>query len=196
MFVAARAIAQDPPDALALKTGDKADILFVANAPGAKSDENGRPALGSLDPVAFFVGSEIRGCATAHPAPGEDYVPKAAIRTLNRAYAAGRRYPLWWSGAPWGEADAVNSCIDGSGGDYLDLVGCFRLHPDSAHHAATADFKGTVWTGKAASASHTALRVRANSQEQAIFLRADSSLMLRIMFELLPRASMRGSSGR
>ena len=174
MFIAPRAIAQDPPDAPALKTGDKADILFVASAPGTKVDENGKPALGTLDPIAFFVGSEIRGCAAAQPAPGEDSVPKIAIQTLNRAYASGRRYPLWWGGSPWGEAEAVRSCIDESGGDYLDLVGCFRLHPDSTHPAAPNDFKGTVWTGSAVVASHTALRVKANSEERASFLRAAS----------------------
>jgi hypothetical protein len=170
------AIAQEPQDAPTLRPGDNPSILFVASAPGTEKDESGKPALASLDPVAFFVGSEIRGCATAHPAPGEDYVPKATIQTLNRAYTAGRRYPLWWGGAPWGEAEAVNSCIDGSDGDYLDLVGCFRLHPDSANHAAPADFKGTVWTGKAAGASHTALRVKANSEERAILLRAASAV--------------------
>ena len=126
MWVPLWTIAQEPRDAPTLRPGDKPNLLFVASAPGAEKDENGKPALASLDPVAFFVGSEIRGCATAHPAPGEGYVPKATIQTLNRAYTAGRRYPLWWRGAPWGEAEAVNSCIDGSDGDYLDFVGCFR----------------------------------------------------------------------
>lgn len=174
MWVPLWTIAQEPRDAPTLRPGDKPNLLFVASAPGAEKDENGKPALASLDPVAFFVGSEIRGCATAHPAPGEGYVPKATIQTLNRAYTAGRRYPLWWGGAPWGEAEAVNSCIDGSDGDYLDFVGCFRLHPDNEHHVAPADFKRTVWTGKVAGASHTALRVKANSQERAIFLQAAS----------------------
>jgi hypothetical protein len=166
-----RAIAQEPPDAPTLKPGDNAAILFVASAPGTEKDESGKPALATLDPVAFLVGGKLRDCATAHPAPGEDNVPKLTPQTLNRAYAAGRRYPLWWGGAPWGEAEAVLSCIDE---DYMDLVGCFRLHPDNAHHAAPNDFKGTVWTGKPVNASHQAPRTKANSEERTIFLQAAS----------------------
>ena len=164
-------VAQNPPDAPTLKSGEKAEILFVASAPGSEKDENGEPALATLDPVAFFAGSEVRDCATAHPAPGEENVPKVTPRTLNRAYAKGRRYPLWWGGAPWGEAEAVSSCIDS---DYLDLVGCFRFYPDSAHHAAQSDFKGTVWTGKTATASHPALRTKANLEERNTFLQEAS----------------------
>jgi hypothetical protein len=95
-------MAQEPPDALLLKPSDKADILFVATAPGADKDENGKPELASLDPVAFLVAGELRDCATAHPAPGQDNVPKITIQTLNRAYAKGQLYPLWWGGMPWG----------------------------------------------------------------------------------------------
>jgi len=167
--------AQEPPDAATLKPGDKAEVLFVASAPGAEKDENGKPALASLDPVVFFVGNEIRDCATAHPAPGEVDVPKATIQTLNRFYTRGRRYPLWRDGAPWGEAEAVSSCISGSDGDYLDFEGCFRLHPDKVHHAAPVDFKGTVWTGPAAVGSHPALRSKANADERALFLNAASA---------------------
>ena len=170
--------AQEPPEAPVLKPGDKADILFVASAPGAEKDESGKPALASLDPVAFLVGGEIRDCATFHPNPGEENVPKLTIQTLNRAYAAGQRYALWWGGAPWGEAEAVHSCIDGADGDYLDFAGCFRLHPDATQHAASIDFKGTVWTGKAAIATHPAQRTKANSEERAIFLQAASAAFL------------------
>lgn len=168
IFIGASTLdAQNPLDTPTLKSGDMADILFIASAPGSEKNENGKPALATLDPVAFFVGGEVRDCATAHPAPGEDNVPKVTPQTLNRAYATGRRYPLWWGGAPWGEAEAISSCIDD---DYMDLVGCFRLHPDSAHRAAQKDFEGTVWTGKAATASHQALRTKANLEERTKFL--------------------------
>jgi hypothetical protein len=167
-------VAQEPPEATTLKPGDKAEVLFVASAPDAEKDESGKPALASLDPVAFFVGGELRDCATAHPAPGEENVPKATVQTLNRTYAAGRRYPLWWGGAPWGEAEAIRSCIDGSDGDSLDFSGCFRLHPDNAHRSQK-DFKGTVWAGKVAVANHPALRVKANTEERDLFLQAASA---------------------
>jgi hypothetical protein len=171
-----KVFAQEPPDAATLKPGDKAEVLFIASAPGAEKDEKGQPVLASLDPVAFLVGSELRDCATAHPAPGEVNVPKATIQTLNRFYIKGRRFPLWWGGAPWGEAEAISSCIDGSDGDYLDFEGCFRLHPDKAHHDAQRDFKGTVWTGIAAAGSHPALRTKANAEERALFLQAASDV--------------------
>jgi hypothetical protein len=170
--------AQEPPEAPVLRPGDKPEILFVASAPGAGKDENGKPALASLDPVAFLVGGEIRDCATFHPAPGEENVPKLTIQTLNRAYASGRLYSLWWGGAPWGEAEAVRSCIEGADGDYLDFSGCFRVHPGDTHRAASSEFKGTVWTGKAAIATHPAQRTKANSEERVIFLQATSAAFL------------------
>jgi hypothetical protein len=104
-------VAQQPPDAPILKPGDKADALFVASSSGIEKDENGQPALASLDPVAFFVDGKIHDCATTHPAPGEENVPKATIQTLNRFYTAGRHYPLFSGGGAWGESQAVKSCI-------------------------------------------------------------------------------------
>jgi hypothetical protein len=167
--------AQEPPDTPTLKPGEKAEVLLVASAPGTEKDENGKPSLAALDPVAFLVGHELRDCATAHPAPGETNVPKLTIQTLDRAYSAGRRYPLLWGGAPWGDAEAVSSCIDGSDGDYLDFNGCFRLHPDSSHHGPPNDFKGTVWTGKMVTTSHPEMRAKATSEERTTFLQAASA---------------------
>jgi hypothetical protein len=49
------------------------------------------------------------------------------------------------------------------------------LHPDNAHHAPPNDFKGTVWTGSPVTASHTAQRTKATSDERTIFLQAASA---------------------
>ena len=85
-FCVSRAEAQERPESPTLRPGDRPEILFVASAPSAEKDENGKPAIASLDPVAFLVGDELRDCATAHPPPGEDNVPKLTIQRLNRAY--------------------------------------------------------------------------------------------------------------
>jgi hypothetical protein len=162
------ALGQDAPDAPVLKNSEKADILFVATAPDTDKDQKGKPALASLDPVAFVVGNELRDCAPAHPKQGEDSIPKITTEMLSSAYAAGNRFALWWAGAPWGTAEAVSSCIDSD----LDLLGCAHLHPDKNHSSLPADFKGTAWTGPPPTASHTVLRVRAGNEDKAIFLKA------------------------
>lgn len=188
-----RVIAQEPPNLPTLKPGDKAEVLFVASAPGAEKNVTGKPAFASLDPVVFLIGGELRDCATAHPAPGQENIPKATLQTLNRIYSSGRRYPLWSGGAPWGDAEAVHSCIEGSDGDYLDFNGCFRLHPDNAHHAPPNDFKGTVWTGSPVTASHTALRTKATSDERTIFLQAASAVFAARHVRIAPSSIHTGS---
>jgi hypothetical protein len=166
--------AQKLPDAPTLKPNEHPNILFVAVSRGNGNDENGKPALDTLDPVAFLVGDEIYDCATPNPPPGEDNIPKTTIETLNHAYAKGRSYPLWYGGSPWGSAETVQSCIaDG----YMDLAGCVRLHPDASHTVFPKDFKGTVWTGKPPVATRAELRAKANTAERTIFLQAASAAL-------------------
>jgi len=191
-----KVFAQEPPDAATLKPGDKAEVLFIASAPGAEKDEKGQPVLASLDPVAFLVGSELRDCATAHPAPGEVNVPKATIQTLNRFYIKGRRFPLWWGGAPWGEAEAISSCIDGSDGDYLDFEGCFactRTRPITMHKGTSKELSGQELQPLEATLRYARRRMQRSGRSS---FKQPPTSTLPAMFGLSHSASTLASSGR
>ncbi|MGA3082055.1 MAG: hypothetical protein ABSD44_11810 [Terracidiphilus sp.] len=154
--------------ALPLKAGERGDILFAAEAPSSEKDETGKPALASLEPIAFIVGGQLRECYNFGPANAENAIGKIVLDTLNRAYAPGHRYPLWWRGVPWGEAEAVHSCID----EDLDLTGCFRLHPAAPENVVPKELNGTAFTGNPPTASHPPLRLKASLQERTLFLQA------------------------
>jgi hypothetical protein len=152
-----------------LKPGEKAEILFAAEAPRTEKDDKGKPALASLEPIAFLVNGQFRECyAVGGPANAEGAVSKSVLGKLNLAYTRGRRYPVWWRGAPWGEAEAVHSCMDQD----LDLTGCFRLHSATADAAVPRDLNGIAFTGELPEGSHPALRMKASPQERGVFLDA------------------------
>jgi hypothetical protein len=165
--IVSAAVAQKFPSP-PLKAGEKAEILFAAEAPSSALDEKGKPALASLEPIAFLVGDELRECYVFGSANAQDAVNKTVLDRLNRAYSPGHHYSLWWRGAPWGNAESVHSCID----EDLDLTGCFRLHPEAAGSAIPKNLKGTAFTGKLPAVSHPALRTTATPPERALFLQA------------------------
>jgi hypothetical protein len=169
-FAAGVSFAQAPKP-LPLKAGDHPEILFAADAPPTEKDEHGKPALASLEPIAFLVGDKFRDCSASGPADAEDGVSKAVLNQLNRAYTPGRRYPLWWRGALWGEAEAVHSCMDQG----LDLTGCFRLHPQAPGSGIPKDLHSTVLTGNQPAPDHPALRSKASPEERTIFLQSASA---------------------
>jgi hypothetical protein len=160
-------LAQKSP-APPLKVGEKSEILFAVEDPSSEKDEKGKPALTSLEPIAFLVGDHLRECYNSDPANSEDATSKFVLDKLKRAYAPGHRYPVWRSGALWGEAEAVHSCID----EDLDLTGCFRLHPKGADKTIPRSLTGIAFTGKMPAASHPLLHTKASPQERTLFIQS------------------------
>jgi hypothetical protein len=154
----------------ALKPGEPAEILFAATAPPTGIDENGKPAMATLEPIAFVSEGELRGCYGSGPPAVQEAHQKSLLVRLKRAYSPGRVYPLWWHGASWGTAVAVSACMD----EDIDLTGCFRLRDGTSHNPVPASFKGVVFTGKAPAPSHLAVQMKATSDERSAFLRAVS----------------------
>ena len=166
LLLAIVASAQDSQFAPPVKPGEKAGILFAATAPGSPTGQDGRPALASLDPIAFLVGGELRGCYKPTPAANEDPIPQTTLDTLDQAYKTGHTYPLWWGGAPWGKSTSVKSCIDPD----LDLNGCVRILPNDSRTRIPTKFNGTVVTYTPPAPTHPSLRARASADERLLFL--------------------------
>jgi hypothetical protein len=152
-----------------IKPGDKAEILFAAQSPPSDKDEKGKPSLTTLEPIAFLVGGELRGCYASNSEVEQAAVDADIRRRLERAYSAGRHYPLWWGGTRWGEATAIRSSIDPA---VNSLSGCFQIHSEDPSSRVAKNLKGIVITGTAPAATHTAVRAKADSQERSAFLQA------------------------
>jgi hypothetical protein len=143
--------------------------------PGSR-DKSGKPGEANLDPVAFFVDGQPRECQNENPKAGAPWVPNATIHALNRLYLRGTKYPLWYAGAPLGEVTAIKSCVEGSGGDYQDLVGCFTTNSDQAQKFPKREFKGIVWAGEPRQSNHPPNRSSASMDERALFLKSASAV--------------------
>jgi hypothetical protein len=167
LFCVGASFAQKSP-APPLKAGEKSEIIFAVEVPHSEKDEKGKPALASVEPIAFLVDGQLRECYKFGPANSEDAVSKTVLDKLNRAYAPVHHYPVWWRGASWGEAEAVSSCMD----EDLDLTGCFRLHPAAPENAVPKELNGTAFTGRLPVASHPPLRLKASLQDRTLFLEA------------------------
>jgi hypothetical protein len=164
--------AQTPKTAPPVAPGEKADILFAVSAPNSPRDEQGKPALASLDPIAFLVNGELRECYTLNATPNEDPTPKTTLDNLGKAYKMGHSYPVWWGGAPWGRSESVKSCIDHD----LDLTGCAKLQPNDAKVRVSPEFSGTAVTYTSPKPTHPAVRIHASKEERALFLQIAANL--------------------
>jgi hypothetical protein len=153
---------------MSIKDVPKAEILFAAQAPPSVKDENGKPALATLEPIAFLVGGELRDCYDHKSQVAADAMEKTVRARLSRAYAPKESFPLWWRGRPWGRALAVNACYD----EDLDFKGCFKLISEEPHSAVPKDFAGIAFSGKTPAYSHPAVRAKADPSDRRALLKA------------------------
>jgi|GEM_PF-3418514 len=168
--------AQDVQWVAPLRAQEKADALFVASVPAlGEKDESGMPALATLDPVAFLVKGQLRGCYKIAPSATEGAEPEAVDKALKAFYAQGLRYDLWSGGALWGVASVTKSCMEELGSGTADLEGCFE--PRSLKgFASQVAFKGLSWTGPALTATHANDRRTATAAEKESFLEGASRI--------------------
>jgi hypothetical protein len=164
--------AQDSKPAPPVAPGEKADILFAASAPGSEKDEEGKPALATLDPIAFVVKGELRGCYKPNPTANDNNIPKTTLDNLSQAYKSGHSYPVWSRGAPWGRSESVKSCIDPD----LSLTGCVKLEPSDPKTRVSPNFIGAAITFPQPVPTHPATRAHASAEERKLFLQLAASV--------------------
>ncbi|MGB8260432.1 MAG: hypothetical protein WCE75_08780 [Terracidiphilus sp.] len=150
----------------AIRPGEKADILFAVTGPSSAKDESGKPALAELDPIAFVVGGELRGCYGTGQQANAEALEAAMRRRLERAYSPGHIYAVFSGGAFWGEAVAVKSCMD----EELDLSGCARLRPATPGATSPRNFEGIAFSGTQPAHSHGAMNAPVSDAEKRILL--------------------------
>ena len=179
-----------------LHPADKPSILFAVEDRTGEKDDSGKPAQSTLDPIAFLVDGQLRGCSTPGPPPTQQDAGEAlALQHLRKAYSGHKTYPVWFGGEPWGQAQATASCIEDvtPGDSPIDWQGCFQLHPGPEKQHLPKQSYAIAYTGPESKPTHETIRAKASSAERALFLETAASIYAQHHVRVAPRSIHVGS---